>query len=223
MFVSLMRRSGPMKGASSPSDLGLDQARRRRSTAGRGVTIGLVNNMPDAALRATERQFLRLLRAPGELEVQVRLFYLPEIQRGQAAREHLLARYAPAEELRHARLDALIVTGCEPKAPKLPDEPYWATLAALVEWAKRNTVSTIWSCLAAHAAVLQLDGIERRPRSTKLSGVYDFAAASSHPLLSGAGPSVRVPHSRLNGLRASDLVAHGYELLTYSDEIGVDA
>src|SRR3954470_22328481 len=74
-----------------------------------------------------------------------------------------------------------------------------------------------------HAAVLQLDGIERRPRSTKLSGVYDFAAASSHPLLSGAGPSVRVPHSRLNGLRASDLVAHGYELLTYSDEIGVDA
>src|SRR5919199_6128 len=208
-----------MKGASSAAGQRPDRARGLHGRPARRVTIGLVNNMPDAALGATERQFLRLLRAPGELEVRVRLFYLPEIERGQAAREHLLARYAPAEELRRAELDALIVTGCEPKAPRLPDEPYWASLAGLVEWAKRNTVSTIWSCLAAHAAVLQLDGIERGPRSTKLSGVYEFAAASSHPLLSGAGPSVHVPHSRLNGLSASDLVAHGYELLTYSDEI----
>ena len=32
--------------------------------AGRGaLSIGLVNNMPDGALRATERQFIHLLRA----------------------------------------------------------------------------------------------------------------------------------------------------------------
>jgi homoserine O-succinyltransferase len=93
----------------------------------------------------------------------------------------------------------------------------------LIDWAKDNTISTIWSCLAAHAAVLHLDGVVREKLPSKLAGVYQFERMSDHPLLRGVGAPVPVPHSRLNGLKASDLTSRGYELLTHSDQTGVDA
>ena len=51
------------------------------------ITIGLVNNMPDAALEATERQFTDLLRAatPNAV-VLLKLFAMPEVPRGEAVR-----------------------------------------------------------------------------------------------------------------------------------------
>ena len=66
--------------------------------------------------------------------------------------------------------DALIVTGTEPVAPLLSDEPYWERLRELLQWAQANTTSSIWSCLAAHAAVELLDGIRRRRLGTSAVG-----------------------------------------------------
>jgi homoserine O-succinyltransferase len=197
---------------------------RPTSRAKAPIRIGIVNNMPDAALAATERQFTRLLEsAPREFGIDVRLFYLPEIARGEAAQMQLQARYAPIDTLPHAAIDALIVTGCEPVRSSLSDEPYYPSLTRLIDWAKDNTVSTIWSCLAAHAAVLHLDGIRRQRLPRKLAGVYEFARMSDHPLIRGMTEPVRVPHSRLNGLSSDELVGHGYELLTHSKGAGVDA
>jgi homoserine O-succinyltransferase len=195
-----------------------------RKAARRPIRIGLVNNMPDAALLPTERQFLRLLEpAMRAFDVQIRLFYLPEIARGEAAEAQLRARYAPIDRLPDAEIDALIVTGCEPVRADLRDEPYWESLVRLTDWAKDNTVSTIWSCLAAHAAVLHLDGIQRRKLPGKLTGLCEFERVSDHALLRGIDDRVHVPHSRLNGLAAHELAQCGYELLTYSDVTGVDA
>jgi homoserine O-succinyltransferase len=197
---------------------------RPTSRAKAPIRIGIVNNMPDAALAVTERQFTRLLEsAPCEFGIDVRLFYLPEIARGEAAQMQLQARYAPIDTLSHAAIDALIVTGCEPVRSSLSDEPYYPSLTSLIDWAKDNTVSTIWSCLAAHAAVLHLDGIRRQRLPRKLAGVYEFARMSDHPLIRGMTEPVRVPHSRLNGLSSDELVGHGYELLTRSKGAGVDA
>jgi len=197
---------------------------RPRSEAKAPITIGLVNNMPDAALLATERQFMRLVEPASEAgDVRWRLFYLPEIARGAVARMQISARYAPIDALPQAGIDALIVTGCEPIKPSLADEPYWPSLVRLIEWSKTSTLSTIWSCLAAHAAVLHLDGVVREKLPEKLVGVYAFEPVSKHPLLRGITEPVHVPHSRLNGLEAADLAECGYELLTHSREAGVDA
>jgi homoserine O-succinyltransferase len=188
------------------------------------IRIGLVNNMPDAALLPTERQFLRLLEpATAAFDVQIRLFCLPEIARGAAAEAQLRARYVPIDHLPDSEIDALIVTGCEPVRADLRDEPYWGSLVRLVDWAKDNTVSTMWSCLAAHAAVLHLDGIERQRLPAKLAGLYEFERVSDHVLLRGIDKRVHTPHSRLNGLSARELVQSGYELLTHSEAAGVDA
>jgi homoserine O-succinyltransferase len=188
------------------------------------LTIGLLNNMPDAALRATERQFAALLaEAAGGVEIELRLFALPRVQRGPEACAMMAGRYERAAALADAGLDGLIVTGLEPRAADLRDEPYWPALARVIDWSADTGLPTVWSCLAAHAAVLRLDGVRRRPLPAKLSGVFASEAASDDPLIDGAPAPILTPHSRQNGLGEAELVQAGYQVLTCSPAAGVDA
>jgi homoserine O-succinyltransferase len=187
------------------------------------LTIGLINNMPDAAVEATERQFLDLIRAvTPDVVVQLKLFSIPDVPRAATMRSELAERYRDISELWGTRLDGLIVTGTEPRAAALTDEPYWPTLTKLVAWTRENTASTIWSCLAAHAAVLHADGIQRQPLKDKLFGVYDCEVVTAHPLITGAPPRLSVPHSRYNDLSETAIADCGYRVLTRSEAAGVD-
>jgi homoserine O-succinyltransferase len=187
------------------------------------ITIGLVNNMPDAAVESTERQFVDLIRAASsKVIVRLLLFAIPEIPRAETVRQEMAERYRDIAELWDAHLDGLIVTGTEPRMKNLKDEPYWATLTRVVDWARDNTASTIWSCLAAHAAVLHVDGVERSPFVEKLSGVFECEPAASHPMTADAVAGLRVPHSRWNDLSEQALKACGYRILTRSAAAGVD-
>ena len=95
-------------------------------------------------------------------------------------------------------------------------------LVEVIDWAKTNTLSTIFSCLAAHAAVLHLDQIERRRLSGKLVGVFSFTS-QGHPLVGARRTTRLVPHSRYNDLSAEDLELAGYDILSDSPAHGVDA
>ena len=194
------------------------RARRRR------LTIGLLNNMPDSALCATERQFGDLLRAAaGDADIDLRLFALAGLERGERARALMAGRYAPADAMTEAGLDGLIVTGNEPRAADLDAEPYWAALTAVIDWTQDAGVATLWSCLAAHAAVLHLDGVRRRPLPAKLSGVFTSEIVGDDALLADVSKPLVTPHSRQNGLSRADLARRGYRILTHSAEAGVDA
>jgi homoserine O-succinyltransferase len=195
------------------------QARRTR------LEIALVNNMPDAAVQATERQFASLVEeaAGGEIEVNFSLYALPTLPRGAAARAGMAERYASVEALEQNGTDALIVTGAEPLRADLREEPYWDELAGLVDWARTGTLSSVWSCLAAHAAVLHMDGIERHPLATKCAGVFTFERLVESGLTEGLPGLMRIPHSRRNGLDAGQLRAKGYQILTEAPRAGVDA
>lgn len=187
------------------------------------IDIGLVNNMPDAALEKTERQFIGLLNAAaGERRIRLKLFSLPEIARAGSARDHLQLRYSPIDELWDSRLDGLIVTGTEPRTPDIRDEPYWRTLIKIVDWAEANTRSTIWSCLAAHAAVLHMDGIRRHALGEKCFGIFNCVRSAHHAIMRGLPARLPIPHSRWNELREEELAAAGYAILTRSDQAGVD-
>ena len=179
--------------------------------------------MPDAALQATERQFMRLLRqAAGDIRIDFHCFSLPSVQRSQTAKWRVDKQYTDIADLGRLHIDGLIVTGAEPNAATLPEEPFWRELADIVDWAETNTRSTIWSCLAAHAAVLHLDGIERQRLGAKCSGIYDCAKVTDHWLTQDIPSPLQVAHSRLNELRAGDLTARGYQVLTQSRDAGVD-
>jgi homoserine O-succinyltransferase/O-acetyltransferase len=188
------------------------------------IRVGLINNMPDSALLSTEAQFAALLEgASGPKSVTLCLSSFPELPRGAEAGSHIQQQYWPLEQLLAEPLDALIVTGTEPRAPRLTDEPYWHRFAQVLDWAEGHTLASIWSCLAAHAAVQSLDGIERQRLEDKRSGVYEHQTRTGEPLLEGTPARLRMPHSRWNELSVGALQRAGYEMLSWSAENGADA
>ena len=188
-----------------------------------GLTIGLLNNMPDPALEATELQFSAVLgAAAGPLPVRLRFSSLPQLPRGPVAQARIEAAYWPLEELLEERPDALIVTGTEPRTPVLEEEPYWDQLLRVIDWAQAHTASTVWSCLAAHAVAQALHGVRRRRLAQKRFGVFEHRLTVGHPLLEGVRAPLLTPHSRWNELPVEALQAAGCSVLSFSEETGAD-
>jgi homoserine O-succinyltransferase len=156
------------------------------------------------------------------LTVRLTLYSLPEVRRTDFGRRQV-AGYSPIDRLWTRFHDGLIVTGTEPVAADLKDEPYWHSLTMVLEWAERHTHSTILSCLAAHAGILHIDGIERRPIGHKRFGVFECQRVSDHPLVDDAPTRLPMPHSRWNEIPEEALIACGYRILTRSPGAGVDA
>ena len=187
------------------------------------IHVGLINNMADEALKATERQYTSLLGlASGGMQVHLSFYTLPGIPRSDAGARHIAAHYSSIDDLWEGEIDGLIVTGREPLAAKLTDEPYWHSFTKTLLWAQENAHSTVWSCLAAHAAVLYLDGINRAKRDDKLFGVFRCNRSLDHPLIAGTPSCLQLPHSRWNGVPEEHLAAGGYSVLTRTGDAEVD-
>jgi homoserine O-succinyltransferase len=196
---------------------------RHTDRAERCITIGLLNNMAGAAFKATERQFITLLDSASEgIPVHVSFYALPGLSSSEAGGQHFARHYQNVESLLDTRLDGLIVTGREPRMASLCDEPYWKEFTQVLEWARNNTHSTVWSCLAAHAAILHMDDICRRKGDEKHFGVFNCVKESEHALTQGLSRRFMVPHSRWNGVAAQDLTDCGYSVLSRIAGDGVD-
>jgi homoserine O-succinyltransferase len=189
-----------------------------------GLRLGIVNNMPDKALLSTARQFLSVIElAAPDFRVFVSLFALPGIARGDTGKRHLLDNsYRSLSDLQDAGLDAVIVTGTEPKQSNLKDEPYWGALASLFDWIDSEGPSAMFSCLAAHAAVLHFDGIERRRLEKKCFGLFDHATTGHDELTEHLPHTFKIAHSRWNEIPEDALGQNGYRILTESGEAGAD-
>jgi len=187
------------------------------------IEIGLLNNMPDAALQSTERQFLTLIdSAAGGLVVRLSLYTLPDIPRSDSGQRHVSSFYSGSESLWDSRLDGLIVTGAEPRAANLIDEPYWRSLIRVIEWAGQSTHSTVLSCLSAHAALLHADGIDRQRLSDKRFGLFESSLISDHQLTAYTPSRFQMPHSRWNDIPVNELSACGYRILAHAENGSVD-
>ena len=194
-----------------------------QTVRGESIRIALINNMPDAALEDTELQFFSLLDdASGDLLVVLKLYSLTGVPRTERGMRHLNSFYFTIDDLLDNQFDAVIMTGTEPQQPNLRQEPYWSTLASVLEWAENSTISTILSCLAAHAGVLQSDGVERQRLSDKRFGVFEFSRKVDHPLTDRLARIVHFPHSRWNEVPTTTLTSCGYSVLTHSVEAGAD-
>jgi homoserine O-succinyltransferase len=187
------------------------------------IRIGLVNNMPEAAFKATENQFVSLLESASEgLAVELSLYALRGAAVAASNGDHAASSYALVDQLWGQSLDGLIVTGTEPSTAALKDEPYWESFVQLLDWARDNTRSAIWSCLAAHAAILHMDGIERRRNHAKHFGIFQCHRESGEGLLKGVAPRFAIPHSRWNGVDARQLEARGYRVVSRTADAEVD-
>lgn len=221
--MSVTQVNSQIKEVWNRGELRVERLSKNMSQNSNKIVIGLLNNMSASALDATERQFSTLLESASEgLSIEFRRFVLPEILKGEPSSIYRDRNYESAESLPDAHVDALIVTGREPTTPDLRDEPYWPSFVRVLEWAQSETISTVWSCLAAHAAVLHMDGIARVRSERKHLGVYNCTRISDHPITAGVPKELRVPHSRWNGLREADLVRCGYEMVTRTESGEVD-
>ena len=187
------------------------------------IVIGLVNIMPLSARRTAEKSFRSLLGVgTKQRNLRLRCFTLDDRWKLGPARAQYLIGYEPISALWGSRLDGLIVTGAEPRATTIAEEPLLPWIKKLVSWAGQNTSSAIFSCFAAHCAVWCMDGIIRQRYTEKLSGVFLWTKAFEHPVTEKLPPSWQVPHSRHNTLDTNALEAAGYTILSKAPRLGVD-
>ena len=186
----------------------------------RELHIGFLNMMPDAALRATERQFLRLIGSCNQIaQFFVYPFTVPGLPREDDTRAYIDCYYDTFDQLQKTGLDALIITGANVTNPTLEQEPFWEPLKEVVGWARENVISILCSCLSTHALVKQLYQVNRRLMPQKLWGVYPHRIdQQKHPLLRGINTRFDVPHSRHNTIPVEALKAAGVTVLIESDE-----
>lgn len=189
----------------------------------RELHIGFLNMMPDAALQATERQFIRLVGSCNRIaQFFVYPFSLPSLSRNAEASEYIDRYYSRFEDLQEQGLDALIITGANVENPNLDEEPFWEPLLKVARWAEDNVASTLCSCLATHALLKHSHNIDRQLLPNKRWGVYSHKiCATNHPLIRDINTRFDVPHSRYNDISRSQLEAAGLRVLAESAEGGV--
>lgn len=184
-------------------------------------TCALVNNMPDAAFCATERQFIGLLDAGSGCEtVGVTRHALAGVPRGERIGARIAAEYRPVQDLVADPPDLLVVTGANPIESRIEDEPYWSDLCDLLRWGSDYVPAMVLSCLSAHAALAVFDGIERTALPVKCTGVFAQQADPTHPLAAGFDGPVVLPHSRCNSVPPAAVAAAGYAVALHSQEVG---
>lgn len=189
----------------------------------RELHVGLLNMMPDAALLVTEKQYMRLIGACNRItQIYVYPFSVPGLARSAEARAHIDAYYADFEDLQAAGLDALIISGANVTNPALDLEPFWEPLQEVVSWATEHVTSILCSCLATHALVKHLYGLDRQPLPQKLWGVYRHRVCErTHPLTQDVNTRFDAPHSRWNDVPRDGWDAAGLRVLAESDVAGV--
>ena len=200
--------------------LSLDRAQHQDI---RELHVGFLNMMPDSALEATERQFIRLVGGCNRIaQFFVYPFSLPGLSRGGEALDYINRYYSKFEELQETGLDALIITGANVANPSLDQEPFWDPLIEVVQWAQDNVASVLCSCLATHAMLRHYHGIERQPLRRKRWGVYSHRVNHGmHPLLREINTRFDAPHSRYNKISRFQLENAGLTVLADSEEAGV--
>jgi homoserine O-succinyltransferase len=189
----------------------------------RELHIGFLNMMPDAALVATERQFIRLVGNCNRIaQFYVYPFSLPGLSRSAETLDYIERYYCKFEDIKEQGLDALIITGANVANPDLKQEPFWEPLMEVVRWANDNVASTLCSCLATHALLKYFYSIDRQPLPGKRWGVYSHRISSpGHPLLRGINTRFDVPHSRYNEITRQQLEDAGLTVLAESETGGV--
>jgi homoserine O-succinyltransferase len=158
--------------------------------------------------------------ASGDQVIEVRCSTLDGIPRGERTARRIAEDYAPLASITRDPPDLLIVTGSDPLAIDIEDEPYWGDLSDLLVWGREHVSSLLLSCLAAHAGLVVFDGVERGRLAAKCTGVFPQQADVTHPLAAGLGSPVVLPHSRLNDVPVDAVRRAGYRVALQSEATG---
>jgi homoserine O-succinyltransferase len=199
----------------------------------RPARIALLNLMPAETMERTETQWLRYM-SHSVLQIEpVLLKFDDDVrEREGASRASELCRYTPLKDIVGTAIDALIVTGDNLEQREKPDgslEPlpfeditYAQQLVDVIDWARGNVRSTIYSCLASHFVLDYLYGLDREVGKSKIFGVYEHAVMHDveSDLTEGVDDTIRAPHSRWGNIPVEAFETTPVEVLAANEQIG---
>lgn len=185
----------------------------------RPLKIGIVNLMPTKI--ETETQLLRLLSNTA-LQVDITLIYTETHLPKNTTWEHLQNFYTTFDHVKDQYFDAVFITGAPVEKLEFEEVNYWNELCHIMEWTKSHAFCTVHICWGAFAGLFYHYGIQKRPLSQKLFGVFPHKVNSvNHPLLKGFDDVFFVPHSRYTEVNTADIeMVPQLKVLAYSDEAG---
>ncbi len=182
--------------------------------------IGFLNMMPDRALKATERQFFRLIAAGADHHsVYIHPFTIGGLDRSAETLRYVAQVYDSFSKIKQLELDGLVLTGANPGVAEITAERYWPYFEEVTHWAATSVPSVFCSCLASHAILKLLYGIERtRCKPDKRWGVFEHRVVrTQHPLMADMPSHYDEPRSHVFEMTASQLEPIGIDILASSE------
>ena len=188
----------------------------------RPLEIVLLNLMPTKIV--TETQLSRLL-GNTPLQVHLELMHTTSHKSKNVSQEHLLTFYKSFDELKDRKFDGMVITGAPVENMKFEDVDYWDELCRIMEWSKTNVHSTFHICWGAQAGLYYHYGIQKKPLSEKMFGVFKHTADYKRSiLLRGFDDEFWVPHSRHTTVEREDIeIVPELRIIASSEEAGVYA
>jgi homoserine O-succinyltransferase len=190
-----------------------------RSQDIRPLKIGIVNLMPTKI--ETETQILRML-SNTPLQVEIVLLQMSTHVSKNTSKEHLDAFYRTFNDIRHSKLDGLIITGAPVETLPFEEVDYWSELCEIMEWSKTNVYNTMHICWGAQAGLFYHYGVQKYELDEKLTGVYPHKVLlPTCRLTRGFDDPYLAPHSRYTDVREEDVKKAGLIIVSTSDEAGL--
>ncbi|MBQ3052504.1 MAG: homoserine O-succinyltransferase [Clostridia bacterium] len=188
----------------------------------RPLKILMLNLMPKKI--ETETQISRLL---GNSPLQVDLEFIhtkSHISKNTSA-EHLFTFYKTFDEVKDRTFDGMIITGAPVENMPFEEVEYWEELCEIMEWTKTHVHSTFHICWGAQAGLYYHFGIDKKPLSKKMFGVFPHRVDYKNSILfRGFDDEFMVPHSRHTTVLEEDIKkVKGLKILASSKEAGVYA
>lgn len=185
----------------------------------RPLRIVVLNLMPTK--ETTETQLLRVL-SNSPLQTEVTFLQTSTYRPTHTDPNHLDVFYATFEEIESRKFDGLIITGAPVEHLAFNQVKYWDELVKIMDWADTHVYSTLFICWAAQAGLFHYYGIDKRPLSEKVFGIFEHRVTDDrNKLTRGFDDVFKAPHSRHSTILYQDLIdTPGLELLAYSEEAG---
>ena len=186
----------------------------------RPLKIVILNLMPKKI--ETETQLLRLL-SNTPLQVDIDFLQMASHSSKNTSEDHLIAFYHTFDQIKNNKYDGMIITGAPVEQLEFEEVNYWDELCQVMEWSKTNVFSTFHICWGAQAGLYYHYGVEKKPLSEKMFGVFlHTVKMPTHQLVRGFDEYFYVPHSRHTKVSTADILATGkLDILTKSSISGV--
>lgn len=186
----------------------------------RPLKIAVVNLMPKKI--QAENELLRYL-SNTPIQVEIKLVQTKSYTSQNTHLEHLKKFYNFFDEIKDEKFDGLIITGAPVEQMDFEDVLYWDELKEIMEWSKKNVLSTLHICWGAQAALNYHYGIEKYPLEEKMFGVFaHWVNNYKADLTRGLDDIFYGPHSRHTEVKREDIEKiEELEILSESKEAGV--